>query len=282
MQFIFLGNMITNIDKRFSKSDPLMLPCVVCLVNCIGGRVIDSIRGAGFVDAFYGTFSMSVVIWFTAWVGIKFLINAPNRGCTVVDWFVAVGVLFAALLPWSVISWIFLTLVAIRLIYVSNPDSDTRSAGWVLFTLTIPVVWSKILFNIYSEYILSIDATFVSMVLGGARRSNVVLLENGLGLRIAAACSSIANTSLVLPLWTALRRLNKLEFKLQSFVVPLFGTISMIALNVFRISLIGWFPDYYHVIHDGIGANIFLFLDSLVLILICQIGIANEKSSVYI
>jgi hypothetical protein len=70
----------------------------------------------------------------------------------------------------------------------------------ILLAMTAPMLWSRLLFQIFAKPILNIDATLVSVLLGTDRSGNMVGFLDGSGYMIVLpACSSLANMSLACP-----------------------------------------------------------------------------------
>jgi hypothetical protein len=64
----------------------------------------------------------------------------------------------------------------------------------ILLALTVPMLWSPLLFRCFSETILEVDASLVGRMLGTTQAGNMVRFADGSGeLVIFPACSSIAN-----------------------------------------------------------------------------------------
>jgi len=63
----------------------------------------------------------------------------------------------------------------------------------ILLALTAPMLWSRLLFQIFAKPILDIDATLVSMLLGTGRTGNMVrFLDDSGSMVVLPACSSLA------------------------------------------------------------------------------------------
>jgi exosortase/archaeosortase family protein len=195
----------------------------------------------------------------------------------VIDYICAGSGCALALLPWGVAGWIGAAGLALRLVSAAEAGSYARRGAWIMLSVTVPLVWSKMLFSIFAPYILAIDASLVSTMLQTARDGNLVAIPGGTGsMQIAAACSSLANTSLVIPLWTTMTQVAGLSFRLSRLKWPLAAGLAAIAINIVRISLIGWFPSKYDLIHGEYGQLVVSIIIMVTIFLVCKKGLENE------
>jgi exosortase/archaeosortase family protein len=95
---------------------------------------------------------------------------------------------------------------------------------------------------------------------------------NGHGVVIISGCSSFHNLSLALLCWVTISRLRRQNWQVRDFVIGSAIGITMILLNVARISLMAWDIELYHYWHDGIGAEIFAVAASLTILLMSLCG----------
>ena len=258
-------------------NEPLTVPALLCIINGVAGKAADGIESAGVVSSLVTTFGVSAIVWLALWLGILLLLDAESRPWSKIDVLTTFVAIAACVLPWGIASWFGLTLISLRLINTTVARSTAHRAGWVLFGACVPLLWSKIIFSLFSTSILKFDAFLVSEALRTARDGNMVSLPNGTGyLRIAAACSSFANISLVIPLWTTLTQYKNLEYRWQRLIWPGSAVAAIVLINVTRISLIGMFPDYYHIIHGDVGQFIVNILLVVVTFYLCLKGVQIE------
>jgi hypothetical protein len=56
-----------------------------------------------------------------------------------------------------------------------------RRGALILLALTVPMLWSRLLFAFFAKFFLLIDATFVAWLLGTAQDGNIVRFADGSG-----------------------------------------------------------------------------------------------------
>ena len=72
-----------------------------------------------------------------------------------------------------------------------------RRGALILLALTVPMLWSHLLFQFFARQILEIDASLAASLLGTDRVGNMVGFVDGSGYMVVLpACSSLANMSL--------------------------------------------------------------------------------------
>src|SRR6266849_2857244 len=95
------------------------------------------------------------------------------------------------------LSWIAVTGLALYILLFTDADQSTRRGAVILLATTVPMVWSRLLFRLFANFILEIDASLVGWLLGADRTGNMVRFVSDSGyLVIMAPCSSLANRSL--------------------------------------------------------------------------------------
>jgi exosortase/archaeosortase family protein len=148
-----------------------------------------------------------------------------------------------------------------------------RRAGWIFLALAFPMFWSKRLFNILAEYFLSLDAILVSSITHTQRISNLVEMPGGDGfLEIAPRCSSMANVSLAVLCWVLFTQTRRTEWRPANIVWCSAACLLVIVINVTRISLIGFFPSYYDLLHGDVGSTITNWLTVIAVFAVCNYG----------
>src|SRR6266851_3357594 len=80
----------------------------------------------------------------------------------------AIGVVALALiaLPLGGLSWIAVTGLALYILLFTDSDQSTRRGAVILLATTVPMVWSRLLFRLFANFILEIDASLVGWLLG--------------------------------------------------------------------------------------------------------------------
>jgi hypothetical protein len=122
-----------------------------------------------------------------------------------------------------------------------------------------------LLFQLFADLILQIDASLVSWILGTHRSGHIVDFADGSGVLVVwPACSSLANVSLAVLCWVTVSQFVNHKNSAYDLLWCLLACICVIAVNVVRMSLMGLSQWHYAIIHgswgDWIGNMIMLGL----------------------
>lgn len=250
---------------------------IVGFANGISERVADEITIDGAVTAFFNTFGVSAVVWAAAIVAIWLLWNAPRQVPTRMDFAVAVAVCLAFLAPMPSLSWLAITGAAAYLTWTSAPHTQMRRAAAVMAAMTVPMLWARLLFATFSNIILGIDAKLVAWIVGTESSGNTIPFADGTGvLFLEPACSSLTNLSLALLCGVLFVKAYDRPWSASIVGTTLLACSATVAINVFRIGLIGVFPHSYEVIHGTIGATAAEWTTILVVLAIYSAGIKPD------
>lgn len=261
-----------------TRGELLTLLFVVAAGNALLPTIVGGIAESGIVFSVLNTFEISAIVWMALAIGSLYGLRAGGE-IRRFDRVVAAVVLIGCLLPLGPATWVLVTLLAVYAIQTSRPASDwLHRAGWVFVAVTVPMFWSKRLFNFFSELILSIDAMLVSSITHTARISNLVAIPDGSGyLQIAATCSSMANVSLAVLCWIMFTQITGVRWRVSNVLWCALACALVVVINVTRISLIGFYPNHYDLIHGDIGGTIASWATIVVVLAVCYYGVANGR-----
>ncbi len=149
----------------------------------------------------------------------------------------------------------------------------------VMLALTVPMLWSRLLFQFFAKPILDIDATLVAWLLGTDRIGNMVHFADGSGYMVVLApCSSLANMSLAFLCWVSVTQWAKHRWSPMDLVWTAFACASVIAVNVTRISMMGLSRGYYEAIHSQWGD---LVAGSVMLVLMVGFSVVGCRRELF-
>lgn len=236
-------------------------------LGCVSGlasRIIQSVTRLGWAEALFNTFEISVVVWISCAAGVSLILRDRTIGVRSAELAMGAGFVFLVILPIGRLSWLAVTALSLYIIIFANVASSRRGA-LILLATTVPMLWSRLLFQFFANLILQIDASLVGWILGTHRTGTIVEFADGSGvLAIWPACSSLANVSLAFLCWVTVSQLVGHKNSAYDLLWCLLACISVIAVNVARISLMGLSQWHYVTVHgpwgDAVGNTIILGL----------------------
>lgn len=231
----------------------LLLGCA----NGLFGRAIQSVHRLGWMDATVSTFDISVIVLGACFAGLSLLLSDRTGNVRPADLAVAAAVLLMIALPIGAASWLAITMLSLYIVRLGQPSDSQRRGAMIMFAVTVPMLWSRLIFDLFAKFILSVDAALVGWVLGTHRAGNMVEFADHSGtLAIFPACSSLANVSLALLCWVTVSQSLRHKWRPQDIFWCALTCSSVVAVNVIRISLMGVSPSYYRMIHEPIAEGV--------------------------
>ena len=233
------------------------------ILGCVSGlasRIIQSINRLGLADAIFNTFEISAIVWISCVAGVSLVLRDLTIGVRSSELAMGTGFVFLVILPIGPLSWIAVTALSLYIIISTNVSTSRRGA-FILLAATVPMLWSRLLFQFFANLILQIDASLVSWILGTHRTGDIVEFADGSGvLVILPSCSSLANVSLAFLCWVTVSQLVCHKKSAYDLLWCLMACISVIAVNVTRISVEGLSQWHYATFHspwgDAVGSII--------------------------
>jgi hypothetical protein len=245
-------------------------------VNGLTSRVIQSIDRTGWANALFNTFEISIIIWVSCIAGIVLVLRDRTHGVKAPELCLALGFLFLVILPIGPLSWVAVSALSLYIL-VTTHDLSSRSGAIILLATTVPMLWSRLLFQFFAPLILEIDASLVAWILGTHRTETIVEFADGSGqLVIFPGCSSLANVSLAFLCWVTISQLVRHKESIYDLFWCLLACVSVIAVNVTRISIQGLSQWHYNAFHSLSGD---LITNTIILTLIvgfCALGVRRE------
>jgi hypothetical protein len=248
-------------------------------LGCISGltsRIIQSIDRLGWADAFFNTFEVSIIVWISCVAGIALILQ--DRTTRIRSSEFAIGAAFVVLvvLPIGPLSWLAVTALGLYLIISTDVPSSRRGA-LILVATCVPMLWSRLLFQFFADLILRIDASLVSWLLHTHRSGDIVDFADGSGvLVILPACSSLANVSLAVLCWVTVSQSVDHKRSAYDLLWCLMACISVVAVNVTRISFMGLSQWHYATFHSASGAAVANMIILGLIVGFCAIGVRRE------
>jgi hypothetical protein len=248
--------------------------------NGLGSRMIEVVRDAGWVAAILSTFEISAVVWLSCAAGLSLVMRDRGGEILPSDVMVGAALLVLIVLPVGGLSWLAVAILGGYLAVHSNPESAVRRGGMILLAVTVPMLWSRLLFRYFANLILQIDASLVSFMLGTSRNGNLVRFVDDSGtLAIVPYCSSLHNVSLAILAWVAINQWLGRRWSRSDWQWIVLAVVAVVAVNVTRMSLMALNAKTYQAIHGFWGDVVINILTLSAVVGFCVIGVRRELLS---
>src|SRR5262249_35571349 len=154
------------------------------------------------------------------------------------------------------LSWLALTALSLYMLCLSPARSLRRRGALIALAVTGPMLWGPSLMEIFGPSILQIDAIFVSALIGTDHFGSVFSSAVGSAgtsppfFVIAPGCSSLHGISIAVLAWITISNIFGGSWSAKYLAWVVLAALSVFAVNVSRLSLIGLFPAHYSAIHN--------------------------------
>ena len=246
--------------------------------NGLAAKMILSVHRLGWVDAAVGTFDVSAIVVVACFAGISLVLADKTGGVHVADLAVAMVLLLIIALPIGAMSWLAVTVLSLHVLRFTQATESQRRGAVILLAATIPMLWSRLVFDLFANFILGVDAALVGWMLGTHRTGTMVEFANHSGtLAIFPSCSSLANVSLALLCWVTISAYVRHEWRVQDIFWCLLACSSVVAVNVIRISLMGLSSAHYQMLHAPLADSV---SNVIILVLIFAISVLGVRRDI--
>jgi hypothetical protein len=252
---------------------------VLAAVNAEAGQIINTLTYQSPLEAATGLAGISAVIWAAMIAAWKIGSEGRQRFGGMSDSAVLAAILAFSFLPLSFAPQAGLLLCGVYLLATSRRHDASRRAAFVLLALTGPLIWGRILLNLFAAPILSLDAHIVGTVIGARVDGNV--FDAAIGpqrFMVGDLCSSVHNISLAIVLWTTAAMLFDIRIDRRYVAVGVAMALFMFALNIARLAAIGLFPSHFTYLHFGTGAALFGWAGLVGAALLAGSGVMNAAA----
>ena len=239
-------------------------------------RIIQSIGQLGLTNSLFRTFGISAIVWFSFVAGVSLVLNDRTIGVRLREIALGLGFVFLVILPIGALSWIAVTGLSLYILFSTDVTTSRRGA-YILLATTVPMFWSRMLFQFFSNLILDADASLVSWLLGTHRTGNLVEFSDKSGqLAIYPPCSSLANVSLAFLCWITISQLVSHRRSGYDFFWCFLACALVVATNVMRISIIGLSQWHYATFHNQWGDAVANLIMLALIVFTCAFGVRRE------
>jgi hypothetical protein len=246
--------------------------------NGLLGRFILTTNFEGWTAPLLGL-DINAIVLFACFAGISALLSEAKGEIRSADLAVAGVFLIFVVLPIFALSWVAITGLSLYILLFASNGAERRRGALILLALTVPMLWSRLLFQFFAKPILDIDATLVAWLLGTTRVGNMVGFADGSGyMAVLPGCSSLANMSLAFLCWVSVTQWAKHRWSAIDLLWSLLACASVIAVNVTRISLMGLSRSHHAAIHSESGD---LVANSVMLILMVGFSLVGARRELF-
>jgi hypothetical protein len=226
---------------------------ILGLANGLVGRIYSTSKFDSWADTLT-SLDINVIVLFACFAGVSTIFSDNREQIRPTDLAVAAVFLMFTALPIFASSWVAVTGLSLYILLFANSGSKLKRGSVILLALTVPMLWSKLLFRFFAKQILDIDALLVASLLGTDRIGNMVGFADGSGqMVILPACSSLTNMSLAFLCWVSVTQWAGHRWSAGDILWSFLVCVSVVAVNVTRISLMGLSHRHYELIHGELG-----------------------------
>lgn len=242
---------------RLRRSEFFALLAILGCANGLFARALLTVNEHGWSDAILGTFGISAIVWISCFVGISELLDQESEvveSPRSIDWVIGAGFLILIILPIGHFSWLAVAGLCLYILMFANDAPSRRRGALILLATTVPMLWSRVLFNLFANVLLELDASVVSWLLGTSRTGNMVRFANDDGyLVVLPACSSVANMSIAFLCWITMSVWVRHRWSPRDLLWGFLACASVVAVNVIRLSVMGLNEEIFKIVHGPWG-----------------------------
>ena len=274
----FKPGTVSAVCAAIPRNDFFAILYIVGCANGLLGRLIQSFQFSDWEGAIAGA-DINVIMLLACFAGISLVSEKSAEQALPHDLTVALVFLILVGLPIFPLSWVGVTVLSLYILLFANNNPERVRGALILLAMTAPMLWSRLLFQLFAKPILDIDASLVSHLLGTARTGNMVGFLDGSGQMIVLPpCSSLANMSLALLCWVTITQWVGHRWTGKDLFWAALACASVIAVNVTRISLMGHSQRHYELIHSSWGDMI---TNSVMLVLMVGVTVLGARREIF-
>jgi exosortase/archaeosortase family protein len=227
---------------------------VLGCANGVADGVLQAFKAGDWTG---GVLNVSVIVWFACFAGVALLLRDKTEAVRPADFAVAGVFLLLVTLPIAPASWAAVAGLSLYVLASAEKGSARRRGAMIMLTVTVPMLWSKMLFHFFANPILETDAAMVSWLLGTDRVGNMVRFADNSGYMVVFPdCSSLKNVSMAFLCWAAITQWVEHKWSRWDALYCLSACIAVVVVNVSRISLMGISHANYFAIHNQTGDDV--------------------------
>ena len=251
---------------------------ILACANGLLGRSILTLNLEGWMGAVVG-FDINVIVLFACFAGVYLIATSNRDEIRTLDLVVALGFLGLVILPIYALSWVAVTGLSLYILLFANDGAERKRGALILLALSIPMLWSRLVFQFFARPLLELDATMAAWLLGTERVGNLVRFGDNSGyMVITPACASWANITFAFLCWVAITQWAGHRWRPIDLLWSFLACVSVVAVNVTRIAVTGLSYGHYEAIHNKGGEMV---LSTVFLCLIVGFTVIGSRRELF-
>jgi hypothetical protein len=223
---------------------------ILACVNGLVGRSIYTLNLQGWYGALTG-FEINVIVLAACFAGVYLIAAGRRDRIRTLDLVVALAFLGFVALPIYALSWVAVTGLSFYILLFANDGAERRRGALILLALSVPMLWSRLVFQFFARPLLALDAAMSAWLLGTERVGNLVRFADNSGyMVITPACASWANVTFAFLCWVVVSQWVNHRWRSIDFLWLFLACASVVAINVTRIVLTGQSQESYQLLHN--------------------------------
>src|ERR1700709_2005325 len=138
------------------RADFFAILYVAGCANGLLGRLIQGFQFSDWEGALAGA-DINVIILLACFAGISLVHAKTSEQLQPLDLVVALVVLILVALPIFPLSWAGVTMLSLYILLFANNNPERVRGALILLAMPAPMLWSRLLFQIFAKPILDID-----------------------------------------------------------------------------------------------------------------------------
>ena len=273
------GEGIIGVIRRAMPRDELFAGLyIVGCVNGIAGLIIQNVNNGN--DWLSVTLNISAIVLFACVSGIALVLSDKTDTIRTFDLVVAAVFLVVIVPSIGALNWMAVTGLSFYLLLFARGAPERTRGAITLLAVTVPMLWSRLLFAFFSKYFLDFDSALVAFTLNSQRDGNMVRFADGSGnLVIFPGCSSVANLSLAFLCWVTATQITNHRRSAADILWCSLTCASVVVVNVIRMSLEGMSQSNFSALHNPRGDMIFNTATIILMGFFTVMGVRRELFS---
>jgi hypothetical protein len=252
---------------------------ILACANGLVGRSIYTFNMEGWTGAVLGL-ELNVIVLFACFAGVYLIASSNREEIRTVDLAVALGFLGLVILPIYASSWAAVTGLSLYILFWANDGAERKRGALILLALSVPMLWSRLVFQFFARPLLELDAVMTAWLLGTEQTGNLVRFADNSGyMVITPACASWANVTFAFLCWVAVTQWANHRWRPRDLLWSSLAVGSVVAGNVTRLAVTGLSYGHYEAIHNKWGEMVESTIFLSLIVGFCLIGARRELFS---